>query len=185
MTFEDRVRALDPLGFSSRQTRFLVTVALHGGYCLRRHYTAFAGIRYGRVVRDFLDALVTRRLAKPSNTALSGDTCTTSTPSRSIEPCTRTTTAIVGEPAQTASRSSSCCSISYLTRPDVEWLVTEQDKVALFVERFGVPRADLPQRAYASHDQRAAPTARYFVHKLPIYLAGDPRACTSSCRSRR
>ena len=38
MTFDERVRALAPLGFSERQTRFLVTVALHSGFCLRRHY---------------------------------------------------------------------------------------------------------------------------------------------------
>jgi hypothetical protein len=63
MTFDERVRALEPFRFTPRQARFLVTVALHGGYCLRRQYTAFAGVQYGRVVREFLDGLVTRRLA--------------------------------------------------------------------------------------------------------------------------
>ena len=63
MTFDERVRALESFRFTPRQARFLVTVALHGGYCLRRQYTAFAGVQYGRVVREFLDGLVTRRLA--------------------------------------------------------------------------------------------------------------------------
>ena len=45
MTFEERVTALAPLGFTPRQTRFLVTAALHSGYCLRRQYLAFAGVR--------------------------------------------------------------------------------------------------------------------------------------------
>ena len=63
MTFDERVRALEPLGFSERQTRFLVTVALHSGFCLRRHYMAFAGLKYGAGVRDFLDRLVARKLA--------------------------------------------------------------------------------------------------------------------------
>ena len=58
MTFEDRVRALEPLGFTPRQTRFMVTVALHSGYCLRRQYSAFAGVAYGKNVCDFLDRLV-------------------------------------------------------------------------------------------------------------------------------
>ena len=44
MTFDERVQALEPLGFTPRQTRFLVTVALHSGYCLRRQYSAFAGV---------------------------------------------------------------------------------------------------------------------------------------------
>ena len=64
MTFEDRVRALESLGLTPRQTRFIALVALHSGYCLRRQYSAFAGIRYGKNVCDFLEALVARRLAK-------------------------------------------------------------------------------------------------------------------------
>lgn len=58
MTFDERVAALAPLGFTPRQTRFLVTAALHSGYCLRRQYLAFAGVRYGKNVCDFLEALV-------------------------------------------------------------------------------------------------------------------------------
>ena len=64
MTFDERVTALASLGFSERQTRFLVMVALHSGFCLRRHYTAFADLQYGAGVRDFLDRLVSRRLAR-------------------------------------------------------------------------------------------------------------------------
>ena len=63
MTFDERVRALALLGFSERQTRFLVTAALHGGFCLRRQYVKFAGLKYGAGVRDFLDRLVVRKLA--------------------------------------------------------------------------------------------------------------------------
>ena len=64
MTFIERVQALEPLGFSEVQTRFLVTVALHSGFCLRRHYTAFADLKYGQGVRDFLERLVARKLAR-------------------------------------------------------------------------------------------------------------------------
>ena len=63
MTFHERVVALEPFGFSETQTRFLVTVALHSGFCLRRHYMTFAGLQYGAGVRDFLDRLVARKLA--------------------------------------------------------------------------------------------------------------------------
>ena len=50
MTFIERVQALAPLGFSDVQTRFLVTVALHSGFCLRRHYTSLCRpeVRPGR-----------------------------------------------------------------------------------------------------------------------------------------
>jgi len=52
MTFDERVRALESLGFSECQTRFLVTVALHSGFCLRRHYATFAGLKHGAGIRD-------------------------------------------------------------------------------------------------------------------------------------
>jgi hypothetical protein len=35
-TIDARVRALDPWRLTPRQARFVVTVALHSGYCLRR-----------------------------------------------------------------------------------------------------------------------------------------------------
>ena len=63
MTFEERVRGLEPLGFTPRQAKFVATVALHGGYCLRRHYATSASIGYGKNVRDFLEDLVQRQLA--------------------------------------------------------------------------------------------------------------------------
>jgi hypothetical protein len=62
MTFDERVSALAPLGFTPRQTRFLVTAALHSGYCLRRHYLTFTGVRHGKNVRDFFETLVRRQL---------------------------------------------------------------------------------------------------------------------------
>jgi hypothetical protein len=63
MTLDDRVPALAFLGLTPRQTRFIALVALHSGYCLRRQYLTFAGLRYGKNVRAFLDGLVDRGLA--------------------------------------------------------------------------------------------------------------------------
>ncbi|MEO8256846.1 MAG: hypothetical protein ABI868_05810 [Acidobacteriota bacterium] len=61
-----------------------------------------------------------------------------------------------------------------LGEPGTEWYATEADKVAFFTQRLGVPPRDLPQRRFASDDQRLTSTTRYFVHKLPIGVAGDP-----------
>jgi hypothetical protein len=61
-----------------------------------------------------------------------------------------------------------------LAHSDVEWLATEHDKVELFVDRFGVPRGDLPQRIFGPPPPDGEPTARYFPHKLPIAVVGEP-----------
>lgn len=173
MTFDERVRALAPLGFSERQTRFLVTVALHSGFCLRRHYAAFAGLQAGAGVRSFLDRLVARGLARRSlfrpdrghvyhvhhsgiYNAIGQDD------NRNRR---RTSPALVARKLML---------LDYvLEKPSAEWYATEQDKVELFTTRFGVPTWDLPQRHYLGWDRAAIPlsTTRYFVHKLPICLS--------------
>jgi hypothetical protein len=47
MTFDERVRALEYLGFSQSQTHFMMTVAVHSGFCLRRHYAKLSGLTSG------------------------------------------------------------------------------------------------------------------------------------------
>src|SRR5437868_6593966 len=61
--FGDRAAAIEALGFTARQARFLTLVALHSGYCLRRQYSSFGALSYGKNVRNFLDCLVDRQLA--------------------------------------------------------------------------------------------------------------------------
>ena len=174
MTFEDRVRALVPLGFSPRQTRFVATVALHGGFCLRRQYATFARLEYGKNVREFLDALVARELARrvayKRNRGFIYHLHAKSV-YRAIEQednRNRRTAA----PALIA-RKLMLLDLAIAT-PDVEWFATEADKVALFTTRFGIPTSDLPQRTYEAARAETPATVRAFVHKLPIYLAGEP-----------
>ncbi len=61
-----------------------------------------------------------------------------------------------------------------LAHRDVDWYATEADKVALFTGPFAVPALDLPQRIYVPRLRPTPPTFRYFIHKLPIGLMGDP-----------
>ena len=61
MTAElDRCHALEMLGYTARQAQFLVRVALHGGYFLRRQYVAFTGTRHGQATVRFLARCVAR-----------------------------------------------------------------------------------------------------------------------------
>ncbi|MEO8481994.1 MAG: hypothetical protein ABI634_07285 [Acidobacteriota bacterium] len=175
MTFDERVTALAPLGFSERQTRFLVTVALHSGFCLRRHYTAFAGLKYGAGVRDFLDRLVARRLARRFQFR----------PDRGHVyhlHHARIYAAIHQDDNRNRRRTSPALVarklmlLDYvLGEPRVDWHATEQDKVALFTTRLGIAPAHLPQRVYIAQRYKEPSTIRYFIHKLPIFLEGDSR----------
>lgn len=61
-----------------------------------------------------------------------------------------------------------------LAHPDRDWLATERDKVERFVTRYDVPHADLPQRVFQAAKAGVPSTTRYFIHKLPIAVDGDP-----------
>jgi hypothetical protein len=173
MTFEDRVRGVQALGFTARQARFLATVALHSGYCLRRQYVAFAGVRYGQNVRDFLDSLVERQVAE--RFSLRADRgYVYHLHARTIYRALRQEDNRNRRDASAALMARKIMLLDYvLAHGDVDWLAAEEDKVELF-ECFGVPRGDFPQRVYAAAQPGVESTTRYFPHKLPVCLAGDP-----------
>ena len=170
MTFGERVTALEPLGFSHRQTEFLVTVALHSGFCLRRHYMAFAGLKYGAGVRDFLDRLVARGLARRSQfRADRGHVYHLHN--------TRIYAAINQDDNRNRRRTSPALIarklmlLDYvLGEPSVDWYATEQDKVALFTTRFGIATRLLALSACISHAVSTSQTR----------LAISSRSCRSS-----
>jgi hypothetical protein len=174
MTFNERVAALASLGFSERQTRFLVTVALHSGFCLRRHYSAFADLRYGAGVRDFLDRLVSRGLARRLDFRRDRG--------HVYHLCNSSIYDAIGQDDNRNRRRTSAALIArklmlldyVLAHRDADWYATEADKVALFTGPFAVPALDLPQRIYVPRLRQTPPTFRYFIHKLPIGLMGDP-----------
>jgi hypothetical protein len=173
VTFDDRVRALALLGFSERQTRFLVTIALHGGFCLRRQYVTFASLKYGAGVRVFLDRLVMKKLATRFDFRRDRGHVYHLHASAIYDP--------IGQADNRNRRSASAALIArklmildyVLAQPHVEWFATEEDKVALFTMRFDVSPYDLPQRVYIAPRRNTPSTVRYFVHKLPIFVSAD------------
>src|SRR5262249_43581720 len=137
-------------------------------------YVAFANVKYGAGVRDFLDRWVDQRLA--TRFAFRRDRGHVYHLHAS---------AIYDAIGQSDNRNRRTASAALVARkplvvhhvrahPEVEWLATEQDKVELFTERFGVPPLDLPQRIYLAPKRDTPPTVRYFILKLPIFMEGDP-----------
>lgn len=177
MTLQDRASGLESLGFTERQARFLALVALHGGYCVRRQYVAFSNVAYGKNVRDFLDSLVERQLAQ--RFSLRADR------GHIYHVCARTIYRAIRDEDNRNRREASGAQIArkimvldfVLTHSDVEWLAAEADKVELFVDRFGVSRSALPQRAYTSVAPEDDATIRFFPHKLPLAITSDPPVC--------
>jgi hypothetical protein len=137
---------------------------------VRRHYTAFAGLKYGAGVRDFLDRLVARRLARRSQFR----------PDRGHVYHLHNT-GIYAAIEQHDNRNRRRTSPALIARKlmlldyvlgerNADWYATEQDKVALFTARFGIKLTDLPRRVYLARRAGDADTCRYFIHKMPIRL---------------
>ncbi len=162
------------LGFSGPQTRFIVTVALHSGFCLRRQYATFAKLEYGAGMRHFLDRLVRQKLARRFDFQ----------PDRGhvYHLHARAINDAIGQDDNRNRRHTSPALIArklmlldyVLGEPESDWYATEEGKVALFATRFGIASANLPQRVYLSRRAGTPDTVRYFIHKLPVSLSGEP-----------
>ena len=159
-TRDDRAQALEPLGFTPRQARFLAIVALHGGYCLRRQYAAWAGLRYGKNVRNFLDALVDRQLAERFHVRADRG--------RVYHLHSWTLYRVIGQEDNRNRRDASAALMAgrlmlldfVLAHRDVEWVVTEADKLELFADRFRVCRAAISRVGCTrTRGRRRAPDA--------------------------
>jgi hypothetical protein len=172
MTTEERVQAVEALGLSLRQAQFLVTVALHSGYCLRRQYTAFTGTKTGKNVQRFLEGLVARQLARR----------TTYRHDRGYVYHLHAWSLYhaLGHPNDRNRLQMSAAVIArhlmlldvVIGDPAVRWIATEAEKVALFTTRFQVPIHALPRRTLMP-EAKTAQATRYFRDKLPIGLEGD------------
>ncbi|MEO7276339.1 MAG: hypothetical protein ABIX28_20300, partial [Vicinamibacterales bacterium] len=132
MTFEERVTAVKPHGFTDRQARFLVTVMLHGGVCMMRQYCAFTARVYGRTTRDFFARLIARRHA----------TLTTAAHKRAriFHIHRRALYEAIGEPDNRFRKPTPLPKAierlmlldAVLASHDLTWLATERDKIAHF-----------------------------------------------------
>ena len=161
MTFDERVQATCEFGFTARQSRFLVTVMLHGGVCVPRQYSRFAQIAYGHKVNVFFDKLVRLRYAVHcrcvhNRAAVYHVRC---------QPLYRA----IGEPHSRNRKPVPASSVverlmlldAVILHPEPEWLATATDKLTYFSRAISSDMSRWPQ-------QTVGETRRYFPDHLPI-----------------
>ena len=172
MTLDERIKPVMALGFTERQARFLVTVMLHGGVCLQRHYCTFAGLVYGVTNRTFFSELAAKRFATAYPCVRDG--------ARVYHIHHKGLYAAIGE---ANSRNRRAMSLSraienlmvldrVLAAPDVTWLASEGDKVRHFTQTTRLRTEDLPKLVFRGV---AGETVRYFPDRLPIGVHPDRR----------
>ncbi len=173
MTAVERVTNVAAYGFTERQATFLVTLMLHSGVCLGRHYCAHAGIAYGQKMHDFFGRLLARKMA-------------------TVRPCGHNRARLyhvhhrplyeaIGEPDNRNRKPMALArAIERLMLLDAviagrqhRWLATEPEKVAYFTQDQGVPAGALPSLTFVG---QSSTTIRRFHDKLPIGVSDDGEA---------
>lgn len=167
----DRCQALEMLGYTARQAQFLVRVALHGGYFLRRQYVTFTGTPHGQATVRFLARCVAREHVRVLPYGREGHVFHLSA---------RPLYAAIGEednrnrrPAEWDAVIRKLMTLDFvLAHPTARFLATEAEKVELLRER-SIPSAVWPHRSYPPRRTTGRVTTRYFVDKMPWYQQGD------------
>ena len=165
MTWDERVARVKLHGFTDRQAGFLVTVMLHAGVCLLRHYETYARIRHGRKSSEFFHGLVARGYA-------TWNACGHHR-ARIVHVHHKPLYAAVGEPNNRHRRPTMLPRAverlmlldAVLAEREGTWLATERDKVTYFTLTHLISRRHLPSLIFRGENGE---TVRYFPEKLPI-----------------
>lgn len=176
MTARDpRVEAVANLGFTERQAGFLVTVMVHSGVCLGRHYCRYARIVRGQKVYDFFASLVERRVATVYRAAHRH--------AKVYHLHGKVLYRAIGEPDNRNRRPTSLARAierlmlldAVLAEPDLTWMGTEREKVDHFRATTPLRDAELPSLVFKGV---RGSSVRHFPDKLPIGATRDRRRHT-------
>lgn len=172
MTHDERVHALERLGYSAREAGFLVLAALHSGYFLARQVN-----RFFRSAPGHVEATLTAKLrARHHATATIG-----AHGAAVYHLAAKPLYDALGEPDNRHRRrrpplgiKTKVMALDYvLARPTTTFLSTEAERYAFCTERLSLDPVCLPRKAYRGID--GSTTVRYFVDKFPMAVVrGTP-----------
>ena len=169
----DAIEIFRRFGYDSNEAAFLTLAAIHSGYFVRRQYADFLGQGRGGNEHRFIEKILQKGHATFTRYHLN----------RIVYHIRAKT--IYNRLGQTDNRNRRdkaprtlkrklMCLDFVLAHKSERLLETESEKVAYFTADREIPLADLPVRRYAARTSGAC-TDRYFVDKLPIFVAGsDP-----------
>ncbi len=162
------IAALQALGYTEEEARFLYLVATHSGYFVARQFLAFTGAQWGKRTTLFWNKLQTKKHARTRPMAKHGAV---------YHLFARKVYRRIGRENLRNRRQHE---IEYilariamldfvLGNPNLCYLETEPDKVAYFCEEGKAATHHLPSKTYQGH-RTVQPTIRYFVDRFPMFL---------------
>jgi hypothetical protein len=168
---DHHIAALQALGYTETEARFLYVVATHSGYFTLHQFLTFSGVHWGKRCTKFGLKLEGHGHACWREYAGVG---------RVYHLFSKPLYAEIGK--QNLRNRRRHAREFVLTRlvlldfilenQQYDYLETEQAKVSYFCEHLGLPRQTLPVKAYHG-SSRTEPTLRYFVDKYPVFFAAS------------
>jgi hypothetical protein len=165
---DEHIHAIQSLGYTSDEARFLYVVATHSGYFVPRQFIGFTGASWGKRSQHFTEKLESRgHVTWREYQDVGGVYHLFSKTLYRL---------ILRENLRNRRRHSSEFIRTRLllldfviANPEHDYFETEQDKVRFFCEELGLPIKALPAKAYEGVST-PEPTLRYFVDKFPLFL---------------
>lgn len=173
---EHDIAAIKALGYTEDEARFLYIVATHAGYFVPRQFILFANVEWGKRSAKFAHKLECRGHACWQEYQGTG---------RVYHLFSKTIYGAIGKENLRNRRRHSPEFIEtrlvlldfIIENQHYDYLETEHQKVRYFCEQLGLPKKNLPTKAYEG-SRAAEPTLRYFVDKYPLFL-GSSHASSS------
>src|SRR5271154_4259650 len=173
------IGALEALGYTEEESRFLYLVATHSGYFLARQFLGFTGASWGKRTMLFWNKLQADRHARTYRFAKGG---------AAYHLFSRKVYREIGrenlrnrrELALEYIRTRIAMLDFVLGNLDLDYLETEPDKVAYFAKELAAGTHHLPAKTYSGR-YTVKPTVRYFVDRFPMFFPAcseDPRVVT-------
>jgi hypothetical protein len=169
MTFEDQhIAAIQSLGYTADQARFLYLVAVHSGYFVPRQFLTFTGGKWGARSHRFVAKLESRGHATWREYHRIGGVyhLFSQTLYRFID---KQNLAAPGLHSVEFIRTRLLLLDFILENLGFAYFETEPEKTAYFCDVLGIPKPVLPAKTYQGAVGRE-PTLRYFVDRFPMYL---------------
>ena len=165
------LEALQALGYTESEARFLYIVVTHSGYFVARQFLAFTCGHWGKRTTAFWGKLHTKKHARTEYFPKSG---------KVYHVFSRRLYRQIGRENLRNRREHE---IEYIQRrigildfvlshPQCEYLETEPEKVSYFCDQLKVPTHFLPARIYYGQ-KTSQPTVRYFVDRFPMLFGSD------------
>jgi hypothetical protein len=164
------IDALQSLGYTEAEARFLYIVATHSGYFVARQFLAFTTAHWGYRTNTFWNKLHTKKHARTERFPKSG-TVYHLFARRLYRQIDRENIRNRREHEIEFIQRRIGMLDYVLSHPQWKYLETEPEKVDYFCNKLKVPSQFLPSKLY--HGRKTSqPTVRYFVDKFPMFF-GD------------